>query len=123
MPKSKSDKQGRVNHRIPIQLLVDFRCDGNYLFDFCEDLGTGGLFIQTESPLPEGSEIDLTFTLPDSKKTISTKGNVIWVQKKSEDAKKSTGMGVQFHKFDSSERKELQDFLDRHSKDSDKKPA
>lgn len=125
MSESESKKDDRNHHRIPIQLLVDFQSDGNYLFDFCEDLGTGGLFIQTQAPLPEGSKIDLTFTLPDSKKTISTSGKVIWVQESSAETNKKAGMGVQFDKFDTGERKELQDFIIRHSENENekKKPA
>src|SRR5688500_151991 len=66
--------------RIPIQILVDYRADGSYLFDFCKDIGKGGVFIETDKPQPPGSELELTFTIPDSKETIFTKGKVIWVQ-------------------------------------------
>ncbi len=69
----KSGKENRNNQRVDIQLLVDYKSDGNYLFDFCKDLGSGGVFIQTKSPLPSGSPIDLTFTIPDSKETVKIK--------------------------------------------------
>src|SRR4051812_17193085 len=71
----------RNDQRIPVQLLVDYKSDGTYLFDFCKDLGAGGVFIQTKTPLPQGSTVDLTFTIPDSKETLEASGKVIWVQK------------------------------------------
>jgi type IV pilus assembly protein PilZ len=106
----------REDLRIPVQLLVDYRSDGNYLFDFCKDLGAGGVFIQTEKPLAHGSEIELTFTIPDSKETLHTKGKVIWVQNAIEGRTDlCPGMGVQFTAFESESRKILKDFIDRYA--------
>ena len=106
----------RDNHRVPIQLLVDYKADGHYLFDFCRDLGTGGVFIQTKSPLDQGSKLQLTFTIPDSKETLSTEGQVIWVQPFIAERKEVIpGMGVQFLKFSDSHRKILEEYLERNT--------
>lgn len=40
--KRSTKKDNRNDQRIPIQLLVDYRSEGHYLFDFCKDLGAGG---------------------------------------------------------------------------------
>lgn len=106
----------RSDLRIPIHLLVDYKSEGHYLFDFCKDLGTGGVFIETQSPLSTGSELDLTFTLPDSKETVSTKARVIWSQTPiagRDDI--NVGMGVQFTQFNDVQRKKLFDFVSRYS--------
>ena len=101
--------------RVPIQLLVDYNRNGNYLFDFCKDLGTGGIFIQTDEPQPHGSEIELTFTIPDSKETITTKGTVLWVNIHVDNRKDlSSGMGIQFQSFTEEQRKTLEDFVQRY---------
>lgn len=110
-----SDAEGRGTRRVPIQLLVDYKSDGNYLFDFCKDLGSGGVFIQTNQPLATGASIDLTFTIPDSKETLMTKGTVIWVQSPVEGRKDLTpGMGVQFSSFSGDQRKLLEEFVARY---------
>jgi type IV pilus assembly protein PilZ len=110
-----SGKEGREGHRVPIQLLVDYKSEGHYLFDFCRDLGTGGVFIETKSPLGTGSTIELTFTIPDSKETLNAKGRVIWVQKQVENRNDLTpGMGVQFEKFSDSQKKQLDKFVERY---------
>lgn len=111
-------EEGRSNTRIPIQLLVDYQCGGNYLFDFCRDLGAGGVFIETSNPLEHGSEVNLVFTLPDSKETLETKGRVIWVQTKVPGKDLTPGMGVQFEKFDNKQRKVLEDFVARYHGDA-----
>ena len=113
---SESFNADRSDLRIPIHLLVDYKSEGHYLFDFCKDLGTGGVFIETQTPLSTGSELDLTFTLPDSKETVSTRAKVIWSQTPiagRDDV--NVGMGLQFTQFNDSQRKKLFDFVSRYS--------
>ena len=113
------------SQRVPIQLLVDYQSSGgNFLFDFCKDLGTGGIFIQTAEPLDQGETIELTFTLPDSKETLKAKGKVIWVQHPLSTTPELTpGMGVQFDGFDTDQRKSLEQFIERYQKSSTEKNA
>ncbi|RZA18926.1 MAG: TIGR02266 family protein [Proteobacteria bacterium] len=113
---SLTGEENRTNQRVPVQLLVDYRSDGNYLFDFCRDLGTGGVFIETTKPLSHGSMVELTFTLPDSKETLEAKGRVIWVQGAVPDKNLKPGMGVQFEEFTPEQRTLLQEFVDRYQK-------
>jgi type IV pilus assembly protein PilZ len=111
---AKNPEDNRSDLRVPVNLLVDYRCDGNYLFDFCRDLGAGGVFINTPKPLALGSDIELTFTIPDSKETLHAAGKVIWVQAIVDGrADLSPGMGVQFSAFDKSSRKLLEKFVER----------
>src|SRR5688500_10813921 len=106
---SEGSEEDRSDRRVPIQLLVDYKADGHYLFDFCKDLGSGGVFIQTKKPLATGATLDLTFTIPDSKETLTAKGTVIWVQNPVAERKDLTpGMGVQFKGFSGSQRKTLE---------------
>jgi uncharacterized protein (TIGR02266 family) len=105
----------RSDHRVPIQLLVDYNSGGNFLFDFCRDLGTGGVFIETAQPLATGSEIELTFTIPDSKETLRTSGKVIWSQGPiAGRGNVSVGMGIQFSAFNNTQRKTLDQFISRY---------
>lgn len=114
--KTTINKDNRLAVRVPVQLLVDYRADGSYLFDFCRDLGTGGVFIETDSALPAGTEMELTFTIPDSKETLKTKGTVLWVQGKVDGRPDlHAGMGIQFSNFSAEQRKLLEDFVRRHN--------
>jgi len=112
-----SDKRSSGS-RIPIQLLVDYKCDGHYLFDFCRDLGSGGVFIETLSPQNHGTNLDLTFTIPDSKETLRTSGKVIWVQSPVKGRPDLIpGMGVQFEAFNNEQRTILEEFVRRYHGD------
>jgi type IV pilus assembly protein PilZ len=114
-PRGSGDDEERSCQRVPIQLLVDYKSGGSYLFDFCKDLGTGGVFIQTEKPLATGTTLDLTFTIPDSKETLLTKGTVIWSQLPVADKKDlAPGMGIQFKGFSEEQRRLLENFVQRY---------
>lgn len=117
----KKNGMGKENRsageRIPIQLLVDYKAEGNYLFDFCRDLGQGGIFIETKQPKPIGQLLELTFTIPDSKETVKACGRVIWVQAPiPERSDLVAGMGLQFEAFSPQDRKILESFVRRYSR-------
>ena len=112
--KSKENRQAGA--RVPVNLLVDYPAGGSYLFDFCKDLGEGGIFIQTPTPQLTGTTIELTFTIPDSKETLSTRGTVIWSQPPIPERPELTpGMGVQFNAFSSESRAQLVSFVERYT--------
>ena len=114
MPEDKKNK--RSTKRIGVNLLVDYKSDGHYLFDFCSDLSTGGIFIKTTRPKSVGSKISITLTIPDTKKTIKVDGVVIWSQPSDSKSKDlSVGMGVQFEELSETDKQALQDFVSRYS--------
>jgi type IV pilus assembly protein PilZ len=117
--KKSVQEDNRKNHRVPIQVLVDYKADGSYLFDFCKDLGAGGVFIETSTPLSQGSTVELTFTIPDSKETLQAEGEVIWVQQADSSQDFKPGMGVQFKAFSSEQRQSLNRFVERYSQVTD----
>jgi uncharacterized protein (TIGR02266 family) len=112
---AKKDDGRTAGERIPIELLVDYKAQGSYLFDFCRDLGSGGVFIETSTPRSIGEELELTFTIPDSKETVTTRGRVIWVQSFLEAVKQPSGMGVQFIDFSKENKGLLEDFVKRYA--------
>jgi type IV pilus assembly protein PilZ len=112
---TKLSQESRQGHRVPINLLVDYQSGGTYLFDFCRDLGTGGVFVETTQPQAHGSVVQLTFTIPDSKETLHAEGQVIWVQAAVEGrADLVPGMGIQFRSFSESQRQVLDAFVSRY---------
>ncbi len=108
-----SSKEDRFSgRRIGVDLLVSYRSKGNYLFDFCRNLGSGGIFLKTEEPLTPGEELELTFTIPNSSEVILTKGQVMWAQQNVKNRPELIpGMGVQFVGCTETDRKKLDDLV------------
>jgi len=60
-------------------------------------IGGGGLFIESITPLPVGTDITLEFSLPDSPtEWMYAKGTIAWVCPKPDHYTFSPGMGVRF---------------------------
>lgn len=85
----------RVDTRLHIRYGVD---PERLLSDMVLNLGERGLFIVTSDLMPEGSQMFLEFTLPDSNKTIRCRGAVSWLNMPGRLARPTlpAGMGVAF---------------------------
>jgi uncharacterized protein (TIGR02266 family) len=96
-------------------MLVDYKSEGNYLFDFSYNLGAGGIFIHTQSILPRGSVVVMNFTLPETGEKFEVKGQVMWTQEVAPEAEASTGMGVQFMNLSEDQRRILAEYVSQFS--------
>jgi uncharacterized protein (TIGR02266 family) len=82
-----------------VRVLVDFHARGAPHCEYATTLGAGGLFIETESPLPLGTALRLRFRLPGGSALHAIEGRVTW-QHREADARagdvRPGGMGVAF---------------------------
>ena len=93
-----SAEQRRQHSRIPLKIKIDyFKDPGVFLYDYSRNLGRGGIFIESKEPLPPGTELHLSFTLPDQSEPVEVKGKVTWILKpRARKGEGVPGMGVQF---------------------------
>lgn len=60
-------------------------------------IGGGGLFIESQTPLPVGTRLAMEFSLPEKpEEWLSAKGTVAWVCPRADQYTFSPGMGVRF---------------------------
>jgi uncharacterized protein (TIGR02266 family) len=89
----------RRHERVPFSgLEVEFRTPGAFLVAYSTNLSKGGMFVETASPLPIGSEVTLRFTIP-GESTMEVHGVVAWVQAWAA-GDKPQGMGIRFEQLD-----------------------
>ncbi len=88
-------RERRVHERVAVCLEVDYRCDDTFLFAYITDMSAMGIFIQTTSPRPAGTLLNLRFRLPDGSR-LDVDGRVIWVNMPHGANSINPGMGVQF---------------------------
>lgn len=75
-------------------------------------LGGGGLFIESSSPLPQGSELNIEFSLPDRPgETLVARARVAWTRTKAERYLLFPGMGVQFTEIEPDARQRLEELV------------
>ena len=95
----RDQRDRRRFRRRTVRVLVEYLSDAGLCCDTATTLGAGGLFIETDHPLPEGSAIKLAFQLPGSDVRHEIEGRVVWARRPWGDAIGAVGMGIEF--FDS----------------------
>ena len=88
----------RAHPRAPLAIKVRYATQGGKQFEsITGGIGGGGLFIESGTPLPVGSEVTVDFSLPDRPlERVKAKARVAWIRKKPERYLLFPGMGVQF---------------------------
>ena len=88
----------RIHPRIPAVLEVEFRTAGAFLVAYSVNLSKGGIFLETSTFLPLGTEVALRFNVPDEG-VIDVRGVVAWTRTTPEPGK-PRGMGIEFGQLD-----------------------
>jgi len=103
MPDKKSEK--RKEERIKKTIKSEAKSDDALTYSTTVDMSSGGIFISTPEPLKNGSEIELSLTLP-GEGEVKVNGVVKWIR---EDEKQGcrAGMGIEFRNMDDSTKKKL----------------
>lgn len=88
----------RRYRRRTMPVMVDYVTDGKACCEYATTLGAGGMFIQSESPLPPGSMLKVRFRLSeDPTDLIEMEARVAWSQPPAAaDVRRDPGMGIQF---------------------------
>ncbi len=89
---------GRKHNRLPLSVRVAYRSTGTFLVAYSVNLSKGGVFLETEEPLPIGSPIQLELEVP-TVGLLTVVGKVAWLREKNADGLPQ-GMGVQFNSLD-----------------------
>jgi len=84
-----------------VRVKVDIRSGGRVFSETATTLGAGGLFIETDDPLPRNAFLDLCFQLPSSERIFEFRGRVVWstpgdTAADGASVNESRGMGIEF---------------------------
>ena len=83
----------RIIKRFPVDFRVDFIHAGDYMISCSKDISMDGMFINTASPAPVGTHVNLIFPA-EGKHEVEVAALVVWTREESTYQK--SGMGVQF---------------------------
>jgi hypothetical protein len=106
MPTKRTGAENRRTPRIEISkgVWVAWRTEGAPSVSRVRDLSAGGVFILSDTPVAEGSAIQLLFSLPEGEMRIE--GVVRY-------AKAGQGMGIEFRQMGVADRARLQELIRR----------
>lgn len=101
----------RAQDRHPIRLKVEYECLEDFLTDYSANLSVGGMFIETNRPLPLGTRLHLRFSLPGFDEPLDTDAEVRWVLKEDDTGPLPSGMGVRFEQMSDDDSAKIRDLL------------
>jgi uncharacterized protein (TIGR02266 family) len=97
--------------RIPRSLSLTYRDRQSFITSYSTNIGSGGLFIKTEKPFPNGEKFLINLQLPDIPEPLKINCEVVWARAQGEDERKPPGMGVKFSEMSLNDRQMLQRYL------------
>jgi type IV pilus assembly protein PilZ len=119
----------RLHERVLVDIEVDYRADETFLFAYITDISAMGIFVQTNTPEPEGTRLNLCFRVPDGlgSRLMELEGEVMWINPHRPDDSdgRNPGMGIRFVDLAADEREALMRlvhtfaFLDDDEEDED----
>ena len=104
----------RSSPRHAITLKVDYKRMNTFFADYAKNISKGGTFIRTNKPLDVGTEFVFVLSIPGQPDHLQLKGEVVWtVEEDIADEERPAGMGIRFRFAEESERRELEDFVQK----------
>jgi uncharacterized protein (TIGR02266 family) len=96
----------RVEPRIPIEMWVEETTGTERYFRRAGNLSRGGLRLEHTIPLPAGTVVNLTFTLPGDKSPVEVSGEIV-----SPTAPEELRMGVKFRELSPEAKERIDAYL------------
>ena len=109
----RSGADRREFERVFIDLEVDYKCEETFLFAYITDISAMGIFIQTNTPEPPGTRLNLRFTPPRFEEPLELEGEVIWINpyRPGDRENLNPGMGIAFVELTPELRQRLTEFV------------
>lgn len=93
--------------RVPVQVWVEQWTDRETYHQQSSNLSLGGIYLDRTVPHPEGTLVNLRFTLPGEERPIVCKGRIVYPRGAEDDF----GMGLEFVDLPAAEEDHLAEFL------------
>jgi DNA repair protein RadC len=99
----------RKSQRADLVVRVDYQTVDELFSDFARNINEGGIFVETTTPHPLGTAVDLRFTLPGSEEPVRVKGSVVHVS--SGEGGEPPGLGIEFENLDGPTRQRINNLV------------
>ncbi len=103
--------------RLEYELPVAYRTVSGFVTDWAVNISRGGLFINTQKPLPVGTLVKLIISLPGTQFPFDLTGRVTRVNEEHIAPNQVPGMAVEFVDVDDEKRLRLEEFVERLRKE------
>jgi uncharacterized protein (TIGR02266 family) len=102
--------QRRNTQRIPLRVEITYQVDCETLSASTANLTSAGCFVETETPVPNDSLVNLTLHLSDDPEPVKASGHIVRVQRRQDD---QPGFAVVFDCIDKETCERIDDLNER----------
>ena len=96
----------RQHSRVTLSAVVNLSSEDNFYAGAARDISVGGLYVESASGLPIGTEVTALLKLPS--KVLSLRAEVVWSVSK---GSKTYGMGLRFLNLPAPAKREIEAFM------------
>ncbi len=100
-----TDYDRRKSDRADLVVRVDYYTVDELFSEFARNINEGGLFVETDTPHPIGTEVHLQFHVPGAEEPLRVVGRV--VRTSGEDRNEPNGIGIEFDDLDRQARQRI----------------
>ncbi len=113
----------RTSPRADIVIRVNYQTVDSLFSEFARNINDGGIFVETETPQPIGTNVELEFKLPGADRPIEVVGNVVrsvGVDQVESDG--IAGMGIEFENLSSDACQQINEIIQKLRSNSATEP-
>lgn len=114
MPPEKKGIEKRLHPRktLRTQVIFEDETGEGFIYFYSTDVSLGGIFLESDIPLKQGTRVFLSFTLGESRPPLRVTAQVVRIEKQPSDGTMPVvGMGIQFVDLPEASRLMVQDFV------------
>jgi type IV pilus assembly protein PilZ len=110
-PVSGAEFERRKSERTDLVVRVAYHTVDELFSEFARNINEGGLFVETDTPHPVGTEVSLQFKIPGSDEPLQVGGRIAHTRDGAPG--EPPGMGIEFDDLDAQARQRINDLVRR----------
>ena len=104
----------RASPRTDVVVRVNYQTVDSLFSEFARNINDGGIFVETETPQPVGTNVELEFKLPGAERPIKVVGNVVRsVSTDQVEPGGTVGMAIEFENLSSDARQQINEIIQK----------
>lgn len=109
---TKAGPERRRERRVPVQIQIQYKTVDGFFQDYIRNISLGGIFIETEKPLPMNTKLRVEFCLPEMEDPITADGIVVHTLRVGQTGNPTViGMGIRFSDLETTSKQLLESYL------------
>jgi uncharacterized protein (TIGR02266 family) len=115
-PETRAAVERRRTDRAPVVVRIEYSTVDALFSDFTRNINEGGMFVETDEPIPLDEKVELKLRLPGSNDFVNARGRVVRVEPTTDTS--SGGIAIEFEDLDARAREQINSAVRRLRSDS-----